>query len=170
MVLPAIAPVDIMDAEGTMNLPIVRGKDLKEDVVGSHFTNYDFVINLAHFGAMRWADSAAPSRTCPSASPRPPGRSLIHSAGKATTGFGMGTPQDDFLESIAEAARGVADYMGENIVYINVMNNLSVDCDCDGNPAAPTMQASASWRRLTRLRWIKPASTWLHAWRQTART
>ncbi len=67
------------------------------------------------------------------------GKSLIHSAGAQTTGFGMGTPQDDFLESMAEAAKCVADYMGENILYINVMNNLSVDCDCDSSPATPTM-------------------------------
>ncbi len=136
----AIAPVDIMDAEGTMNLPIVGGKDLKEDVVGSHFTNYDFVVNLAHFKghAMGGFGGAIKNMSIGIASST--GKSLIHSAGKATTGFGMGTPQDDFLESMAEAAKGVADYMGENIVYINVMNNLSVDCDCDGNPAAPTMQ------------------------------
>ena len=67
------------------------------------------------------------------------GKSLIHSAGTQTTGFGMGTPQDDFLESMAEAAKGVADYLGENIVYIDVMKNLSVDCDCMSNPKPPKM-------------------------------
>ena len=51
----------------------------------------------------------------------------------------MGTPQDDFLESMAEGAKAIADYVGENIIYINVMNNLSVDCDCDSHPAEPTM-------------------------------
>ncbi|NIQ08943.1 MAG: DUF362 domain-containing protein, partial [candidate division Zixibacteria bacterium] len=54
-------------------------------------------------------------------------------------GFGMGTPQDDFLESMAEAAKGIAEYMGENILYIDVMYNLSVDCDCMSHPAPPTM-------------------------------
>ena len=68
------------------------------------------------------------------------GKSLIHSAGNSTTGFGRGTPQDDFLESMAEAAKGIAEHMGEAIVYINVMNNLSVDCDCNGYPAKPTME------------------------------
>jgi uncharacterized Fe-S center protein len=68
------------------------------------------------------------------------GKSLIHSAGTRTTGYSPNTPQDDFLESMAEAAKGVADYLGEHILYINVMNNLSVDCDCDNHPAAPTMK------------------------------
>ena len=51
----------------------------------------------------------------------------------------MDTPKDDFLESMAEAAKSVAEYMGDNILYINVMNNLSVDCDCDSHPADPEM-------------------------------
>lgn len=68
------------------------------------------------------------------------GKSLIHTAGKETTGFGPDTPQDDFLESMAEAAKAIADYKGENIIYINVMNFLSVDCDCDSNPAKPEMK------------------------------
>ena len=68
------------------------------------------------------------------------GKSLIHSAGKETTGFGINTPQNDFLESMAEAAKAVADCVGDNVIYINVMNNLSVDCDCDSHPADPEMK------------------------------
>jgi uncharacterized Fe-S center protein len=67
------------------------------------------------------------------------GKSLIHTAGKSTSGFGWGSPRGPFLESMAEAAKGVANYLGENILDINVMNNLSVDCACLSNPAAPTM-------------------------------
>lgn len=136
----AIAPVDIMDADGTMSLPIVGGKHLQEDVVGSHFANYDFVVDLAHFKGHAMGGFGGVIKNMSIGIASSMGKSLIHTAGKETTGFGMNTPRDDFLESMAEAAKGVADYLGENIVYINVMNNLSVDCDCDGHPAAPTMQ------------------------------
>jgi len=136
----SIAPVDIMDADGTISLPIAGGKHLKEDVVGSHFANYDFVINLAHFKGHAMGGFGGVIKNMSIGIASSAGKSLIHTAGKETTGFGMNTPQDDFLESMAEAAKGVADYVGETIVYINVMNNLSVDCDCDSHPAAPTMQ------------------------------
>jgi len=136
----AIAPVDIMDAEGSTNLPISGGKHLKEDVVGSHFTDYDFVVNLAHFKGHAMGGFGGVIKNMSIGIASSMGKSLIHSAGKETTGFGYGTPQDDFLESMAEAAKGIADYMGEAILYINVMNNLSIDCDCDGYPAAPTMK------------------------------
>jgi len=135
----AIAPVDIMDADGAISLPIVGGKHLEEDVVGSHFANYDFVINLAHFKGHVMGGFGGVIKNMSIGIASSMGKSLIHSAGTQTTGYGIGTPQDDFLESMAEAAKGVADYLGENIVYINVMNNLSVDCDCDSRPAAPTM-------------------------------
>ena len=70
------------------------------------------------------------------------GKAWIHSAGKTKNAAEMWSalpPQDDFLESMAEAAKAVADHCGERILYINVMNNLSVDCDCDAHPAAPEM-------------------------------
>lgn len=136
----AIAPVDIQDADGTMSLPIVGGKHLKEDVVGSHFAEVDFVVNLAHFKGHAMGGFGGVIKNMSIGIASSLGKSLIHSAGKETTGFGMNTPQDDFLESMAEAAKGVADYLGEKILYINVMNNLSVDCDCDSHPAAPTMK------------------------------
>ena len=135
----AIAPVDIMDADGAISLPIVGGKHLQEDVVGSHFANYDFVINLAHFKGHTMGGFGGVIKNMSIGIASSMGKSLIHSAGTQTTGYGIGTPQDDFLESMAEAAKGVADYLGEHIVYIDVMNNLSVDCDCDNHPAAPTM-------------------------------
>ncbi len=134
----AIAPVDIMDADGTMSLPIVGGKHLTEDVVGSHFADYDFVINLAHFKghAMGGLGGVIKNMSIGIASRQ--GKCLIHTAGASATSP-WGGNQDDFLESMAEAAKGVADYLGGNILYINVMRDLSVDCDCDSHPAAPTM-------------------------------
>ncbi len=68
------------------------------------------------------------------------GKAWIHTAGKTKTDLWNNLPeQDAFLESMAEAAKAVADHCGERILYINVMNNLSVDCDCDAHPAAPQM-------------------------------
>lgn len=135
----AIAPVDIMDAEDDIRLPIAGGKHLQEVLVGSHFPNYDFWVNLAHFKGhmMGGFGGVIKNMSIGIASSR--GKGLIHSAGKETADI-FNTPQDDFLESMAEAAKGMADAIGENIVYINVMNNLSVDCDCDSHPAKPTMR------------------------------
>lgn len=135
----AIAPTDIMDADGTMSLPIVGGKHLEEDIVGSHFANYGFVINLAHFKGHTMGGFGGVIKNMSIGIASQEGKCLIHTAGASRTSP-WGGDQDDFLESMAEAAKGVADYMGENILYINVMNNLSVDCDCDNSPAAPTMK------------------------------
>lgn len=135
----AIAPVDIMDAEGTMRIPITGGKHLTEVVVGSHFATYDFVVNLAHFKGHPMGGFGGVIKNMSIGIASSMGKSLIHSAGKETIGLGMTTPQDEFLESMAEAAKGMADYLGEKIVYIDVMRKLSVDCDCLSNPAAPTM-------------------------------
>ncbi|MAT43946.1 MAG: ferredoxin [Anaerolineaceae bacterium] len=135
----SIAPVDIMDADGTMSIPVVGGKHLKEVIVGSHLSNYDFVVNLAHFKGHMMGGFGGVLKNMAIGMAASVGKSLVHSAGTQTTGFGMGTPQDDFLESMAEAAKGIADYMKGNMIFIDVMKNLSVDCDCMSNPAAPTM-------------------------------
>lgn len=136
----AIAPVDIMDADGEVALPVKGGKHLKEDFVGSHYLNYDFTIILSHFKghAMGGFGGAIKNMSIGIASSE--GKAWIHSAGK-TNGDPWGNlpPQDDFLESMAEAAKAVADHCGDKILYISVANNLSVDCDCDASPEDPQM-------------------------------
>lgn len=136
----AIAPVDIMDADGEVALPVKGGKHLKEDFVGSHYLNYDFTIILSHFKghAMGGFGGAIKNMSIGIASSG--GKAWIHSAGK-TKGNPWGNlpPQDDFLESMAEAAKAVADHCGDKILYISVANNLSVDCDCDASPEDPKM-------------------------------
>ena len=134
----AIAPVDIMDAEGEVELPLEGGRHLTRDIVGSHFLNYDFVIVLSHFKghAMGGFGGAIKNMSIGIASAN--GKRYIHSAGASTTSWGN-PAQDDFLESMAEAAKAVADHCGDNILYISVANNLSVDCDCDSSPADPQM-------------------------------
>lgn len=134
----AIAEVDIMDAEGEIRLPVKGGKHLKEDLVGAHYADYDFTVVLSHFKghAMGGFGGAVKNISIGIASAN--GKRLIHSAGTSTTSWGN-PRQDDFLESMAEAAKAVADHCGNRILYINVMNNLSVDCDCDSNPEEPKM-------------------------------
>ena len=134
----AIAPVDIMDAEGEVELPLKGGRHLTRDIVGSHFLNYDFTIILSHFKghAMGGFGGAIKNMSIGIASSN--GKRYIHSAGTSTTSWGNPS-QDDFLESMAEAAKAVADHCGDNILYISVANNLSVDCDCDSSPEDPKM-------------------------------
>ncbi len=133
-----IAPVDIMDAEGETELPLIGGKHLNRDIVGSHYLNYDFTIILSHFKghAMGGFGGAIKNMSIGIASSN--GKRYIHSAGASTTSWGS-PAQDDFLESMAEAAKAVADHCGERILYISVANNLSVDCDCDSSPEDPKM-------------------------------
>lgn len=134
----AIADVDIMDAEGTMTIPIEGGKNLTEDIVGSHFANYDFFVVLSHFKGHAMGGFGGAIKNISIGIASAEGKSWIHSAGTSTTNP-WGGEQDAFLESMAEAAKGVSDSLqnGENILYISVMNNLSIDCDCDANPSKP---------------------------------
>ncbi len=137
-----IAEVDIMDADGEVKLPVKGGKHLQFDIVGSHYPNYDFTVILSHFKghAMGGFGGAVKNMSIGIASAG--GKSYIHSAGKIDSPETLWTnlaEQDDFLESMAEAAKAVADHCGDNIIYISVANKLSVDCDCDSNPADPEM-------------------------------
>jgi len=148
-----ISHVDIMDEEGEIKIPVKDDKWIKYDIVGSHIQNYDFMINLAHFkghamggfgGVLKNASIGVASRN---------GKTYIHTAGKAedynqlwqnlpegwTESPENNTP---FIESMSAAAQAVHEYFKakKGIVYIDVMNNISIDCDCDGNPHAPTIQ------------------------------
>lgn len=138
----AIAKVDIMDADGDTLLPLEGGKHLKYDIVGKHYPDYDFTVVLSHFKghAMGGFGGALKNISIGIASSN--GKAYIHSAGKvedASVIWKNIAEQDDFLESMAEAAKAVINHTGDRILYINVANRLSVDCDCDGNPAAPRM-------------------------------
>lgn len=134
----AIAEVDIMDADGSMALPVIDGTHLTEDLVGAHLANYDWVVSLAHFKGHAMGGFGGAVKNCSIGIASREGKMLIHSAGASTTSWGS-PAQDDFLESMAEAAKAVSDHMAGNICYLNVMNNLSVDCDCDSRPADPEM-------------------------------
>lgn len=137
-----IAIVDIMDEDDTMHLPVTDTKHLKYNIVGSHLANYDFMINLAHFKghAMGGFGGVLKNQSIGVASSS--GKIYIHTGGKSQSNW-TSVEQDDFLESMAASAQSVHNYFkqpGKNIIYINVMNNMSVDCDCDGNPSTPCLR------------------------------
>lgn len=134
----AIAPVDIQDAEGSISLPVKNGKHLTENLVGSHFKNYDSYIVISHFKGHAMGGFGGAIKNISIGIASAEGKALIHSAGKSRTNP-WGGAQDPFLESMAEAAKTVSDELGGNMLYINVMNRLSVDCDCGSNPAEPDM-------------------------------
>ncbi len=140
------ADVDIMDKDGEFKIPVNKGKHLKYDIVGESFKNYDSIVNLAHgkghamggFGAnLKNQSIGIASRN---------GKAYIHSCGQdenPDTAWGRPYEQIEFIESMTEAAKAVSDYLKENnkqIVYITVMNALSVDCDCDCNQGDPVME------------------------------
>ena len=133
----AIAEVDIMDAEGSVTIPVTGGTRLTENYVGSHFENYDYYVVLSHFKGHAMAGFGGAIKNISIGIASSDGKAHIHSGG--TGGSMWGGEQDAFLESMAEAGKSVSDYMDGNRLYINVMNRLSVDCDCDGNPAEPDM-------------------------------
>lgn len=133
-----IAKVDIMDAEGEIDLPVVGGSHITRDIVGKNFINYDFTVVLSHFKGHAMAGFGGAIKNMSIGIASANGKRLIHSGGTSTDSWGSPT-QEEFLETMSEAAKAVADHCGDKIIYISVMNNLSVDCDCDSSPADPEM-------------------------------
>ncbi|MDE5687767.1 MAG: DUF362 domain-containing protein [Paramuribaculum sp.] len=139
----AIAEVDIMDGEGDISLPVRGGKHLKENFVGKNWSNYDFTMILSHFKGHPMAGFGGALKNVAIGMASSRGKAWIHTAGQSQTvpvDWANVPPQDDFLESMAEACESVFDKAGENILFINVANNLSVDCDCVAEPEAPEMK------------------------------
>jgi uncharacterized protein len=135
----AIATVVIMDENGTVDIPVTNGKHLSIDRVGAHFPDYQFHVVLSHFKGHAIGGYGGALKNMSIGYASTPGKCLIHTGGRSSTSPWDGD-QNTFLESMAEAAKSIVDYAGsENFIYINVMNRLSVDCDCDANPAEPTM-------------------------------
>ncbi len=147
-----IAPVDIMDEEGEIQIPVKDNKWIQYDIVGSHIRNYDWMINLAHFKGHAMGGFGGVLKNASIGVASSNGKVNIHSAGKhqqasesgdlhAPAGWFLSPDKNTpFIESMAAAAQAVHDYFGGKVLYIDVMNNLSIDCDCDGNPHAPTIQ------------------------------
>lgn len=131
-----IARVDLMDEEGDFEIPVYNGYHLSSNLVGTHLKNYDSMIMLSHFKGHTMAGYGGALKNMSIGVSSSRGKLLIHTAGAG--GDMMAADRDKFLESMVDADQSVMDYMGrENIIYINVANNLSVDCDCDAHPEEP---------------------------------
>jgi uncharacterized Fe-S center protein len=139
----AIATVKILDENGETDIPVkgVPNAHLKFHRVGSELTDYDFLVNLAHFKGHGMAGFGGVIKNCAIGLGSPSGKVYVHSAGTKTSGGIFYNDQNAWLEGLAEATKAVHDYFGngKKVVYIDVMNRLSVDCDCVGNPAKPEM-------------------------------
>ena len=144
----SIFAVDLMDEFGDIRIPIKDKKHLKYDIVGNHLPNYDFMINLAHFKGHAMGGFGGVMKNASIGVASTAGKCYIHTAGKSADpatawskeNLAAGPTQDLFLESMAAAAQAVHEYFNGRVIYINVMNNMSVDCDCDGHPAKPELK------------------------------
>ena len=122
-------PVDLLDAEGPdLELDIPQGKQIKKNYVGKNLVNYDSMLVLSHFkghpmggygGALKQLSIGVASSF---------GKAYIHGAGEPENIWTA--DHDSFLESMADAAANIVDYFKGNLLYVNVMKNMSVDCDC----------------------------------------
>ena len=138
--------VDLMDAEGPdVELPISHSGHLKSDIVGKNLLNYDSMLVLSHFKGHPMGGYGGALKQLSIGCASTAGKVNIHSAGKYTKTeeqdivWGDLPPQDHFLESMAEAAEAVVTHFNGNMVFVNVMKNLSVDCDCCAIAEDPCM-------------------------------
>lgn len=136
--LTEIAEVKIQDEDGSMSIPVEGGTRLTENFVGAAFGDYDSYLVLSHFKGHAMAGFGGAIKNISIGLGSSEGKCWIHTGGVSRTSF-MGGEQDDFLEAMGDAGKAVSDYLGngERITYISVMNRISIDCDCDGNPAEP---------------------------------
>lgn len=135
--------VDLMDEQGDLRIPVKDKKHLKYDIVGSHLGYYDWMINLAHFKGHAMGGFGGVLKNASIGVASASGKAYIHTAGKTQSlkELWQNLPaQDYFLESMAAAAQAVHEWFGGRVLYINVMNNMSVDCDCDSHPADPMLK------------------------------
>ncbi|MCM1052995.1 MAG: DUF362 domain-containing protein [Ruminococcus sp.] len=137
-------PFDLLDAEGPdLVLDIPNGKVIKENYVGKNMASYDSMLVLSHFKGHAMGGYGGALKQLSIGCASSAGKSYIHTAGATKDQHELWNnipEQDKFLEAMADSAASIIDYFKGNIVYINVMKNISKDCDCDGNASAPCMK------------------------------
>lgn len=133
-----ICTVDIMDEEGDMELPVPTGKRIKTNYVGGHLKNYDSMLVLSHFKGHPMGGFGGALKNISIGIASAYGKAYIHGAGKPEEIWTA--DHDSFLEAMADADKSIVDYFGDKIVYINVMCNMSVDCDCCAVAEDPKIQ------------------------------
>lgn len=132
-----IAKVDIMDEEGEMELQIENGKRIKKNYVGSNLKNYDSMLVLSHFKGHPMGGFGGALKNISIGIASSHGKAYIHGVGKVNEFWT--SDHDSFLESMADAAQSIVKYFKGNMAFINVMCNMSVDCDCCAVAQDPKM-------------------------------
>lgn len=138
----AIAPIDIMDEAGETILHVTGGKHIDHALIGDGWLKYDFTIVLSHFKGHPSGGFGGALKNMAIGMQSSNGKAWVHTAGKnkdADNWWNDRASQDDFLETMAESSKAIIDRAGDNILYISVANNLSVDCDCVAHPAPVQM-------------------------------
>ena len=131
-------PVDLLDAEGPdMVLDIPNGKVIKKNYVGKDMANYDSMLVLSHFKGHPMGGYGGAIKQLAIGLASSYGKAYIHGAGDVSKIWTQ--ERDLFLDSMADAALSIVNYFNKNIVYINVMKNMSVDCDCCAVAEDPCM-------------------------------
>lgn len=130
--------VDLLDSEGEMTLDVKNGKHLEKNYLGSHMKNYDSMLVLSHFKGHPMGGFGGALKNISIGLASSYGKKIIHGAGDADKLWTA--DHDSFLESMAEASKTIVDYYKDNILFINVMANMSVDCDCCAVAEDPCMK------------------------------
>lgn len=130
-----LCSVDILDADGEMALPVEGGRRIKVNYVGKNLANYDSMLVLSHFKGHPMGGFGGALKNISIGLASSHGKVYIHGAGDEE--IFLDADHDSFLESMADADRSVVDYMKGKIAYVNVMCNMSVDCDCCAVAADP---------------------------------
>jgi len=129
-------PVDIMDEEGTVDLPVEGGKWFDHMTHGSHMTQYDSLFVLTHFKGHTMGGFGGSNKNIGiGCADGRIGKSMIH----AKDGDDWGVNKEELMEKITESTKATIDFFGKNVTYVNVMRNMSVSCDCEGLQAAPVV-------------------------------
>lgn len=133
----SIAEVDIMDAEGEITLSIPEGKRIRKNFVGANLQKYDSMLVLSHFKGHPMGGFGGALKNISIGIASSHGKAYIHGAGNEAKIWSA--DHDAFLESMADAAKSIVEHFGEKIALINVMKNMSVDCDCCAVAEDPAM-------------------------------
>lgn len=133
-----IADVDILDAAGEIELAVPEGKKIQKNFVGANLKNYDSMLVLSHFKGHPMGGFGGALKNISIGLASSHGKAYIHGVGDVDAFWT--SDHDSFLESMADASKTIVDHFGENIVFVNVMKNMSVDCDCCAVAEDPCMK------------------------------